>query len=168
MVLNIVGHAYCNDQLMLAVKNFFSYEQGLYLWLIAGLILLTTEIIAPAFFVFVSFGIGCFAAALASFLNFCFNVQFFFMLSGIATSLIACTFYAKKKKNKSFLTNYEALIGQTCLVVTFITHEKSGRIKIRGEEWPALSAVKEETHEPLTLVRIVSVQGNKVLVHRIT
>ena len=134
-----------------------------YLWLIAGLILLMLELTTPGLFFFISFAIGCSISALVAFFGFSFTVQCLAGLTASGIAVLVMRSYFVKKKTVSFKTNMDALLHQTGMVTVAIEPKKHGRIKIRGEEWPAV------TDEPKilqkgTIVTVVRIDGNKVII----
>ena len=134
-----------------------------YLWLIMGIVLLILELTTPGLFFFISFAIGCGIAALFAFLGLSFIVQ---SLGGLVASGIACWImrsYFVTKKHATFKTNIDALMHQTGIVTITIEPKKAGRVKIRGEEWPAV--VEEPKILQIgTSVTVIRIDGNKVIV----
>lgn len=138
-----------------------------YMWLILGLILLILEVGIPGLFFFISFSVGSCVAAFFAFFDFSLYVQCW---TALGTSLI-CFGILKSitsTSNKKLIpqedkTNTDALIGQEALVVQAIEPRTPGRVKIKGEEWPALSLHGTACHQG-TVVTIVRIEGNKLIV----
>lgn len=137
-----------------------------YMWLIAGLILLILEVGVPGLFFFISFAIGSCVAAFFAFFEFSLYVQCW---TALGTSLICFSVLKYITSSKKLVvqednkTNVDALIGQEALVVVAIEPRTPGRIKIKGEEWPALSLHGTACHQG-SVVTIVRIEGNKLIV----
>lgn len=111
-------------------------------WIIVGIVLLIAEIITPGFVVAV-LGIGCFGAALASWLGGLLWVQ---LIAFSAVSLICFIFVRpffmrllyRAGREKTF--GPERLIGRIGRVTVAIAPAGGkGRVKIDGQEWTAVS-----------------------------
>lgn len=61
-------------------------------------------------------------------------------------------------------TNVDSVIGQEGTVTTLIPSNGVGRIKLRTQEW---SAVSDESVEVGQKVRVLDVEGNKLIVKKI-
>ena len=61
-------------------------------------------------------------------------------------------------------TNVDSVIGQEGIVTSSITSNGIGRIKLRSQEW---SAVADESIEVGLKVRVLDVEGNKLIVKKI-
>jgi len=57
------------------------------------------------------------------------------------------------------------MIGQQATVIEILEPHKVGRVKIRGEEWPAI-VTDNNTLQKSTLVTIIAIQGNKLQVKK--
>lgn len=134
-----------------------------YAWLIAALLLLLSEIGTPGLFFFLSFSAGACGAAAAAFLGACIYGQ-----CAVALVLAVATFfimraYAKPKVKPPHKTNLDALMHQEAVVIYPIEPRKPGRVKIKGEEWPAISESGYLLHKG-TVVMVVGIEGNKLIV----
>lgn len=134
------------------------------IWLLLGVLLATGEILTPGF-VLGCFAIGCFATSVVAALDFSLTVQ-------IATfSAITFLIFVSArpvlvdwlgKRNHAVKTNVERLIGMKGVVLNEVS-QFSGAVKIGGEVWSGRTA-DERTVMPGALVRILRVEGNKVIV----
>jgi membrane protein implicated in regulation of membrane protease activity len=134
-----------------------------FFWLIVGIILLLLEIGTPGLFFFISLAAGAFFAALCAFLNFSLEVQ---CVTAATISLVTfwiLRWYVTKKFNHSHKTNTDALIGKEAIIIIQITPHTIGRIKIQGEEWPAITKENISLSKG-TVVRVIAIQGNKLIV----
>lgn len=59
--------------------------------------------------------------------------------------------------------NIEGNIGQTATVLQQVT-DRSGRVKLRGEEWSARAELEGQTFEPGALVDVVRIDGATAVV----
>jgi len=84
----------------------------------------------------------------------------------IAATLLFLTRPVMKKymKTNEIKTNIDAIIGSKGLVIKEITPDTVGRIKIKYIEW---SAVSSQLIEPNQYVRVLDVDGNKLIVEKI-
>jgi inner membrane protein len=134
-----------------------------YAWLIAGLVLLLLEIGTPGLFVFISLSLGAFAAAVSAFLRFPVEIQ---CMVTVVVSLLAfwvTRMYVAKRVKIEHKTNTDALIGQQAVVIMPIEPNKVGRVKVQGEDWPAVTQSRF-VYQKGTVVNVVAVQGNKLVV----
>lgn len=140
-----------------------------YGWLLLALGLLILELSAPGLFFFVAFAFGAVCAAIAAFLDFSVLIQLWVaLLGGMASFFVIKIYFASHKiKNIDNKTNVDALIGQQGVVVEPIDIHLSGLIKIKGELWGAV--LKDGSIlQKGTLVRVVDIQGNKLVVRSIS
>ena len=75
----------------------------------------------------------------------------------------------KHLDSKTEKTNAEGLVGQTAVVLLEINNLKeTGQAKINGMEWTARAKNNEEVIPADEAVRVVDIQGVKLIVERIT
>jgi membrane protein implicated in regulation of membrane protease activity len=84
----------------------------------------------------------------------------------VTAVLLLLTRPAMKKymKTNEIKTNVDAIIGKTGVVVKAVTMDMPGRIKIANMDW---SAVSKENIEVGIHVRVLDVEGNKLIVESI-
>lgn len=135
-----------------------------YSWLIVGTIFLFVELALPGFLGFVSCSLGCFAAAAAAYVEISVYWQCWLAL-GVAAASFALLWMvvSSKKPSALYRTNVHSLIGQEATVLEPISLGVSGRIKIRGEEWGAVTHGSRKL-EPTETVRIKAIDGNMLIV----
>lgn len=136
-----------------------------YAWLLVALGLLLLELSTPGLFFFIAFACGAMCAAVAAFLEFSIIFQIWVALIGATICFIAIkSFFATHKiKNIGNKTNVEALIGQEAIIVEPISPNQPGLIKVNRELWGAI--LKDGSMLQIgTVVRIVDIQGNKLVV----
>lgn len=136
-------------------------------WIILGVILTTIEIFTPTFFALL-FGIGAFLAGLASYFGATIALQWIIFL-GVSALLVL---YIRKffiKHIQGLPTrdaNVDEYIGKEAIVLSDIDKNSlSGRIKIEGEIWVAVT----DDPEPIKtgeLVKIIGVSGTKLIVKK--
>lgn len=135
-------------------------------WLVAGVLLILLELVFSGF-VLICFSFATIATSLISLLKIGLNLQILCFIILTLVSFIALRpFFLKHMKPRGGLveTNVYALIGRQGTVLEEINPMKNlGRIKIRGEEWSALS---QDGHViPVdSIVKIIEISGNKVIV----
>ncbi|HLC16560.1 MAG TPA: NfeD family protein [Thermodesulfovibrionia bacterium] len=116
--------------------------EGWQVWIIFGIVLLILEVITSGFYL-AGFGIACFGASVAAYLDGSFNVQLLtFSMSVIALFFGVRPFFVqyvyRRADKRSF--GVKALIGQTAIVTESINNAKNiGRVQVGGESWKALA-----------------------------
>lgn len=137
---------------------------AVYAWLIAALIFLIFEMGHPGLFFWLSFSLGSLVAATFSWYDYSWHVAgFSFLLSSLGAIVLLKRYVGNfiKHHGAHTLTNTDALIGKIAVVVTPISADKPGRVKIGGEEWLARSS---EVLEKGVRVSVVAVRGSHVVV----
>lgn len=134
-----------------------------YIWLIVGLLLLLLEVGTPGLFFFLSLAVGAFAASITAFLGVCIHIECIIAVCISLITLLMLKKYAKTAVTPTHKTNIDALINQEAVVVETIEPRKAGRVKIKGEEWPAISQ-PGFIHHKGSIVFIVGVEGNKLII----
>jgi membrane protein implicated in regulation of membrane protease activity len=134
-------------------------------WLVGSIILALLELILSGF-VLLCFGFAALLATLISLLKVGLEVQVFSFIAFTVLSLVIIRpFFLKHMKPRGGLveTNVYALIGKEALVTEEMSDDHSGRVKVGGEEWRAIT--NDNISIPVgSRVRILSVSGNKLLV----
>ena len=135
-----------------------------YFWLILAIIFLFIEIGTPGLFFFIAFAIGCGFASILAFTGFSFVAQ---CVSGLAVSIVSFFvlrhYFSVKTKGGEVETNVDALVGKKGVVVKTINPHEVGYVKVGGEIWPAQN-VDNLILQKGTVVRVVKVQGNRLVV----
>ncbi|MCK4265603.1 NfeD family protein [Candidatus Babeliales bacterium] len=139
-----------------------------YLWLLLAIAFLLVELSTPGLFFFVGFAIGCAVASVMAFMGYSFAIQ---CIASLIVSILSFGFLKKYfsesvRNSKGEKTNIHALSGQKALVVSAIKPTINGRIKIRGELWPA-KVDGTESFENGELVIIVRIEGNHLVVKKL-
>ena len=155
------------------MANFFSFLSSLhelvpqtnawlgFLWLSGALILLIFEAGTPGLFFFISFAIGAFCTAPFAFMDCSFISQ---STIWVVCSLIALLILRNLGKTRVvYKSNTEALVGQEATVIIAIEPHKSGKVKVKGDEWLAI-ARNDLILQKGTVVTIIGLQGNKLIV----
>lgn len=140
-----------------------------YTWLIAAILLLLLEVGVPGLFFFMSFALGSAAASVCAFLDLSLYIQCTVAIVSSALCLSVLKYIASHKKlithvsTKHAHTNTDALIGEQALVTVAIEARTPGRIKVKGDEWTAVSLHGTAFHQG-SIVTIVRIEGNKLIV----
>ena len=108
-------------------------------------------------------------AALPSFLLALFNVSpiiqiVLFIVITVILLLFTRPVILKYFKVNEIKTNVDSVIGQEGIVTTPILSNGIGRIQLRSQEW---SAISSEILEEGDKVRVLDVDGNKLIVKKI-
>lgn len=135
-------------------------------WMIAAIVLALLELLIQGF-VLLCFAFAALITCGVSLLGASLNIQLFSFIVFTIISFVAIRpFFLKHLKPKEgFMeTNAYALVGMDGKVMEEINpKEMTGRVKIRGEEWGAIS--EDSSVIPVgEIVKIVKLSGNKVFV----
>jgi len=135
-------------------------------WLISAVVLILLELIFSGF-VLLCFGFAALVTSIFSLLGTGLELQILsFTVATVISFVTIRPFFLKHMKPKEGVveTNVYALLGSEARVIEEVNADNSlGRVKIRGEEWGALS--KDSTVIPVgSRVKIVAISGNKVTV----
>ncbi len=140
------------------------YMEALY-WLIGLAVLLLIEIITLGLTT-IWFSGGALVAFIIAILGGEFWLQFL-VFSLVSLILIIFTRpIAVKKLNKNRVkTNYEGLIGKVVKVTKTVDNaNQSGEAVVNGQEWTVRSADESVILEPGTKVKIVNIEGVRLIV----
>jgi membrane protein implicated in regulation of membrane protease activity len=135
-------------------------------WLIGAVVLVLLELLISGF-VLLCFGFASFITAIVCLLGAVIELQILsFIIFTVLAFVTIRPFFLRHMKPKEGLveTNVYALIGTEAKVTEDIDPESNtGRVKIRGEEWSALSKDGKKISSG-SLVKVLQVSGNKVIV----
>lgn len=139
-----------------------------YIWLIAAGVFFIVEIITVGFLVF-WLGISALIAMLVSFIT---NSIFIQMLTFVVSAciLIPLTRPLVNKfinQNDTIKTNAFSLINKKGVVLSTISPDMNGQVKVNGEVWTAQSE-NNFTIEKGTKIEVVKIDGVKLIVSPIT
>ena len=140
---------------------------GMY-WLILFVILIVIEI-ATLGLTTIWFAGGCLVAFILSLFHVSLPIQILVFLAVsvvlfIWTRPVAVRYFNKDRTK----TNVESIVGKTALVVKTIDNVHSvGTVELDGMEWTARAAKEEEIFQKDEVVRIIDVQGVKVIVEKV-
>lgn len=135
-------------------------------WIVAGILLFILEMFVPGF-VIASLGFGAITAGFAATFQISFKLQLLFFCLGTLVSFFTFRpiFLRFEKKHGGLKTGVDALVGRTALVIQEIDSTKgTGRVKIGGEEWKAVTPDSHKTVSAGEFVSVLSVEGVKVVV----
>ena len=135
------------------------------LWLVAAFCLLGLELTSPGLFFFISFAGGSLVGAVLAAMGCSILTQCYGALAGAIVAFYVLHTYLRKwtVTRMTELSNTNALIGRSGIVVHAINPGHHGHVKIGGEEWVAESNDKK-AYAVGTIVRVVAVKGNRVIV----
>lgn len=137
---------------------------SVWLWLLLALLFLCAELALPGLFFCLSFVVGSVFSAVCAALDCSLQAQYaIWLASSAVVFVILRKIYAGSMKIESSKTNVDALIGHCALVTQRITLTQCGRVKFRGEEWPARMRHGFVAEIGAT-VRIVGIEGNHVII----
>ena len=135
------------------------------LWIAIGILFMIIEIITPGF-LFFSFGCGAIFTGLTARIFTGIPAQFVIFAVSTTISFLLMKRFAGLllKPNEALQSNMYALIGKIGTVTKTIVPHQKGYVKIEGEEWSAISLNTEETIKEGEFVKVLHLEGNKVIV----
>ncbi len=139
-------------------------EVMMYVWLSAGVFFLLLELLATGLLFFFPFTFGCVIAGGAAYYGFSIITQcvLFLVLSAISFFVLQY-YFGKGGQFSSVPTNTDALINKIGVVTKTIEPQGTGRVKIKGEEWPAESRDQIMLQKG-TYIHVTEVRGTKLVV----
>ena len=138
-----------------------------WLWLIVMLLSIIVEIMTATSLICIWFAPGALASMVANHYNLSFIKQIiiFFAVSMLAFAIIR-PIAKKYLRGNIIATNADRIIGQNVRLLKTITFDQLGEIKVFGNIWNAIS-IDNTTIKKDTLVKIVAIEGSKVIVKKI-
>ncbi len=134
------------------------------LWLIAAAVCAVIEAFTMGLTT-VWFAGGAVCASVAAMIGAPALIQFaIFLLVSVLLLLFTRPIVKKKLKVGKEKTNVEALTGREALVIQIISPESPGQVKTDGLIWSAVSADPHSVIEKGTIVKILRVEGVKLIV----
>jgi membrane protein implicated in regulation of membrane protease activity len=138
------------------------------IWLIISIILIVMELLFSGF-VLLCFGSAAFLTSLITLSGIRIEFQILsFILLTVISFITIRPFFLKHMKplGGNSETNVYALIGKEAILTSTISKGGSGKLKIRGDEWTALSE-NNSAIEAGNKVLILKIDGNKLIVKNI-
>lgn len=138
-------------------------------WLILFVIFVVAEVVTAGALVSIWFCIGALAAMVAARAGTHIMVQVVvFLVVSVALLILTKPFIKKVLKQKNEPTNADVIIGRIGVVVENINNlEEKGAVKIDGKIWTARSLEDGREIQKDSKVKIVKIQGVKVLVEEV-
>jgi membrane protein implicated in regulation of membrane protease activity len=137
-----------------------------WLWWIGAALALGLVEVASLDLVFLMLSIAALAASGAALAGGSFTVQVLVFAASAGLLLLVVRPVAVRRLKppaSSQLTNTAAHVGRSALVLDTVT-DRSGRVKLVGEEWSARSAEKGRTFAVDETVRVVAIDGATAVV----
>lgn len=133
-------------------------------WLVAAIIFGVSEALTVGL-VTIWFAGGALVALAASLLGVGVPVQII-LFFGVSIGLMVSTrkVFVQKLKTGKTKTNIDALIGEEALVLTEIKPFAPGSIKLKGQEWTAMTRDESLRIASGEIVKVVAIEGVKAIV----
>jgi membrane protein implicated in regulation of membrane protease activity len=132
-------------------------------WLVAGLLLISAEVLSGDF-VLLMLGAGALAAAGTAALGgpLALNLAVF---AGVSAALVTLARPALKRRlhTAHVATNVEALLGGKAVVVSTVDAHH-GKVRLRGELWSARAFDETQVLEPGRAVTVMDISGATAVV----
>ena len=110
------------------------------------------------------FAIGSAAALLCCVFTGSFRVQAVVFLAVSTLSLLAFRPLAKKLRVRHTATNGDRNLGREATVLTTVTAETTGRVRLDGVDWNARCATPGDTLTPGALCRVTEIHSTLLIV----
>ncbi|MEE0797425.1 MAG: NfeD family protein [Anaerovoracaceae bacterium] len=112
------------------------------------------------------FAAGSFVALILSLFDAPVLAQFivFLVVSFCLLLFTRKIFVEKLRTGKVLRTNVDALIGATGIVTEDIRPFETGQVKLKGQDWTAVSKDPEITVSRDTVVKVIAIEGVKLIV----
>lgn len=138
------------------------------LWLIAMIVLLIIEAVVPGL-ISIWFALGALAALVAALFHAPFWLQVvWFLVVSILTLLLTRPFVKKYVNNRVTPTNADMVIGKEAVVTEAIDNlQEKGAVRLDGKIWTARMADENAGAEVGETVRILRIEGVKLITERI-
>lgn len=144
-------------------------DQAWIFWLVLSLIFLAVELGTVAL-VSIWFVLGSVVALCAALAGMSLTWQIVLMLIVSGIGLIIFLMVKDKLnigKNSHVPTNLDALVGEEAVVIEKINAlDNKGLVRVKGREWRALANLESEEIEVGEIVKILSIQGVKLIVSK--
>ncbi len=132
------------------------------LWLIAGLVLMLLEVVAPGVFLMwlglAALGTGLVIQVIDP--GFAWQVVVFAAFAAVAIAIGLRVRSSRKAAQVN--TPISGLVGREAVVLEF--HGRTGRVRVGDTDWSARLAGGTETPEPQARLRVVDVNGTTLIV----
>ena len=137
-------------------------------WLIAMVVLLVVEAIVPGL-ISIWFALGALAALVAALFHAPFWLQVvWFLVVSILTLLLTRPFVKKYVNNRVTPTNADMVIGKEAVVTEAIDNlQEKGAVRLDGKIWTARMADENAGAEVGETVRILRIEGVKLITEKI-
>ncbi len=134
-----------------------------YIWIIVLIISLTVEACTMNL-VTIWVALGSLVALISSlFIDEWMIQTLIFIVTTLLTLIFTRKFVTKVLKIESIKTNLDSVVGQVGIVTSEISENKTGRIKVAGKTWTAISCNTISIGEK---VDILAIEGVKLVVRR--
>jgi len=145
--------------------NIFGFEISTAIpWLILAIVCLAIESQTVAL-TSIWFAAGALLAMIASLLGLSLKAQIIiFLISSIVLLTFTRKLFVDKLKTGKEKTNVDALIGDVGLVIEEIAPFHPGQVKVKGQVWTAIAAKEDMTVPKDHPVKIVAIEGVKLIV----
>lgn len=138
------------------------------LWLIAMIVLLIIEAVVPGL-ISIWFALGALAALVAALFHAPFWLQVvWFLVVSVLTLLLTRPFVKKYVNNRVTPTNADMVIGKEAVVTEAIDNlQEKGAVRLEGKIWTARMANDNAGAEVGETVRILRIEGVKLIAEKI-
>ena len=138
-----------------------------FVWLAVCIIAVLLELLTPTALISIWFAVGGAIGILTACIDLPLWVQITcFVIVSIVSMLIVRPIAARYLRGNIVATNADRFIGETAIVIKPITKAEWGEVKISGTLWHAVS-IEDETIKECAKVKIVAIEGAKLLVRKV-
>ena len=136
-------------------------------WIIATVVCVLFELITPTALVSIWFAFGCVVGLILWYFQFGIWTQLFgFLFTSIFCILIVRPLAKRYLRGNLVATNADRCIGEIGIVMSDITAQKWGEVKVNGVLWHAVS-VNHRMIKADSEVKVIAIEGVKLIVKEI-
>ena len=138
-----------------------------FVWIAISIGALLIELLTPSALISIWFAVGGVIGAVASLVHLPVEVQIAcFAIVSIVSMLIVRPIASRYLRGNTVATNADRFLGENAEVIQMIKKNEWGQVKVNNTIWHAVSIDGEEIEEH-TMVKVLAIEGAKLLVRRI-
>lgn len=138
------------------------------IWIAISVAAVLIELLTPTALISIWFAVGGVIGALVALVHLPLWVQIVcFLIVSFVSMLIVRPIASRYLRGNTVATNADRFIGEIGCVIHRVTKEEWGEVRVNGSVWHAVP-VDEEAIEENEKVKVVAIEGAKLLVKRVS
>lgn len=140
----------------------------IFIWIGICIASILIELLTPTALICIWFGVGAIFGALTALLDLSLWIQITsFLVVSLVSMLLVRPFATHYLRGNTIATNADRFIGSIGIVTKNISRDEWGEVKVQGTSWHAI-AVDNSDIEELVNVKVIAIEGAKLLVKRVS